>query len=512
MLTKVDTSIEKRILSGMVRSSDYLREILPVYDPTYLSSNAIKIVAKWCQDYYEKYGEVPGKSVVEIFYDYADSAPEDRDLPVIEHILAEIVESADDSIKINTQYLIDQTMEFFRRRELEITSSKVKMLLLQGDLKKAEHTLLNYRKVVRPMTGWINPFDDDEIQEVMDRNESDGLLMPGELGNYLGVFERGWLVAITAPFKRGKTWIAMEFAIIAMMQGFKVVFISLEMTKKKVKERFFKRITAATEEGGEGVYPIFDCVRNQDGSCRKRERLGRKALGGSGKYKPKYYPDPEYIPCCVCRKVNADYEPCVWFETTTRNQLGYVDDVYNRLKAFKRMYGHRMRIKCYPRFSASLSDIERDLDNLSAVENFDADVVITDYIDILRADNPSLAGVEKEDIVWMDMAKLASTRNAVSITLTQGTRDSVDARTITEKHMSKWIGKLGHVDGMFTLNQTEKEKSQGIMRIGTLAHRHKDFSKTQFCTIIQDLSAGQPVLDSLDDIVIESEEYRGDDE
>jgi hypothetical protein len=49
---------------------------------------------------------------------------------------------------------------------------------------------------------------------------------------------------------------------------------------------------------------------------------------------------------------------------------------------------------------------------------------------------------------------------------------------------------------MLALNQTPEEKAVGLMRMSVIEHRHKRFIETQNCYILQNLSVGQPNLDS----------------
>ncbi|KKL72584.1 hypothetical protein LCGC14_2083440, partial [marine sediment metagenome] len=78
----------------------------------------------------------------------------------------------------------------------------------------------------------------------------------------------------------------------------------------------------------------------------------------------------------------------------------------------------------------------------------------------------------------------------------QVTRKGLDASSLKEKHMARWIGKLGHVDALYGINQTSEEKRRGFSRINTLAHRHRDFDPDRECCLLQQLTAGQVHLAS----------------
>ena len=185
----------------------------------------------------------------------------------------------------------------------------------------------------------------------------------------------------------------------------------------------------------------------------------------------------------------------VWSEIIDVPKLDYFL-VTEKMKALNKLGKASIWLECMPRFSASVEDIERKLDNLESIHNFVPDVLIIDYADILKSNDPDLKGVEKEDDVWMSLARISSYRKMLVVVPTQLNKESLDAKQIKTKHTAKWIGKLGHVDAMFALNQTPPEKELGLMRISILEHRHKDFNETENCYVLQKYSSGQAHLDS----------------
>jgi len=91
---------------------------------------------------------------------------------------------------------------------------------------------------------------------------------------------------------------------------------------------------------------------------------------------------------------------------------------------------------------------------------------------------------------------MASLRHATVFSPTQVTKKGQDVEILTAQDMARWVGKLAHVDAMFTVNQSKTEKGKGLIRIGNIAHRHEEFLEYQTCTVLQQLELGQPHLDS----------------
>jgi len=286
------------------------------------------------------------------------------------------------------------------------------------------------------------------------------------------------------------TFLLGEFTKAAALSGLKVASFNLEMSLRNMRKRTYMSLTGASEVEGRTIFPCFDCARNQSDSCNKEERMNRVRIPSEFSAKTKYKP------CTYCKDMDMDdYEMAIWQEIIDVPKLNYYL-VKERITALKKLGKASVWLECMPRFSASVEDIERKLDNLESIHNFVPDVLLIDYADILKSNDPGLKGVEKEDDVWMSLARIASARKMLVVVPTQLNKESLDAKQIKTSHTAKWVGKLGHVDAMFALNQTPPEKELGLMRISILEHRHKDFNETENCYVLQKFSSGSAHLDS----------------
>jgi len=481
--------IEKRIITGMIVSKEYLRDILPLIDLSYFKSSFTKIIAKWILDFYEQYEDAPFDDIKNI-YDAEEPKLEEEVSKLISVLLTDISNRYEKDSGLNIQYLTDQTEKYFKQRELEITSGNIKVLLEKGDIKEAENQISSFRRIQKLTSDWIDPFDDKEIDETFNQMDEDFFRFPGRLGEFLGNMERDWLVGLEGAFKKGKTWFLQEFALMGIMANLRVAYFSLEMNKQKTKERLYKRMTGGFEEGGSLVYPCFDCAKNQDDSCESDRRECNEPV-------PEEYDiDDTYIPCTKCRGGKSDnFKLATWFETLKVNPFD-VSVVGDILSAWQRNYNNLLRIKTYPRFSANISDIKRDLDLLEQLEDFVPDIILIDYADILKPEDEHSVGVDKEDRTWIALSQLAGERHTLTVAPTQITKSGQDADSMKVEHTAKWVGKLGHVDAMFFVFQTEEEKRVGVMNVGIKMHRHKEFNIEQTVKILQKLQTGQVNLDS----------------
>lgn len=495
----VDTTIENNIVTAAIISSKYMEEIYNLYNPQYLKNAFAKTVMRWVFDYFEKFGESPKHHIKNIF-DIEKGHLDDAELEIIQVFLDTLSRNYVEDQGVNDEYILDQSMQYFRKREVEIRVDNAQKLISVGKLDLAEDELFKMKKVVRITSNWSNPFDTDKIHEVFDEKSKGIFRFPGAMGDLFGDLERGWFIAYMAPFKRGKTWALQEACVVAALSGLKTVFISLEMQDKNINERIYKRITAFGAEGTKSqVLPVFDCVKNQFGMCEKDIRVNQHTLMEPGEDPPEYVEDMRYRPCSVCRGMSKDsgFELATWYETMNKKEFT-AKNVNKKLKSFKRFYGDNIRIKCYPRFAASISDIKRDLDILEQTEGFIPDVIVIDYADILRPDGRGTSSEPRHglDEIWKNLASMAMERHCILFSASQGNRGSIYKPNIDQADLAEWIGKLGHVDVFAALNQSGEEKKKGVMRIGLLAHRHAEFHEKDNATVLQSLSLGQVHLDS----------------
>ena len=488
---KVDVSTEKRIVTGMIVSRQFLHETVPFLKLDYFQNEYLKRVAGWVVQYYKDYETNPYRDIQTIFMKRQQTLSlEETELIVT---LLEEISQRYQNQQINIEYLVDQAIEYFKTRELVIRNDNVSILLEKGDLAGAEKQFKEFERVQKLTSKWEDPFTVDSVKKVFKDREY-FFKFPGQLGEFLGDLLRSWLVGITGPFKRGKTFLLLEFGIIGILSELKVAFFSLEMTNQQMFERIYKRITGTGSE--DIIYPVFDCKLNQEDNCNKPERKNKIRLLDPNGHKPEWNPRMQYKPCSWCRENDPDlYEMEVWKEEIPRPDFEF-SNVVKKVEAFKRVHKNSFRLMSYPRFSANVLDIERDLNLLERTEGFVPDIIIIDYADILKPEISGMSGVEKEDQTWMNLGRLSMERHCLLITATQATREALNAKNVNQTHTARWIGKLGHVDVMLSLNQTEEEKEEGKMRIGIMEHRHKFFLENRHVTILQKPDMGQVHLDS----------------
>jgi len=479
----------------MIVSTQFLQEVCHLINYDYFQNTYIRKVARWCVEHFEKYEVAPFDDISTIFrVKKVELKEEDADLT--EKLLTNISNKYTFDSGINVPYAVDQALLFFKKRELEITNSNVQILLDKNDIEGAEDEINNFAKISKVASGWVDPFDSKNVAEVFQHKDR-MFNFSGELGKFIGGMDRGWLVAIAGAYKRGKSWNLLEIAISAMQQRLRVAWFSLEMGRRESNDRLYKGILGAgSSDGGPALYPCFDCVYNQDGTCKKAEHTNRLPLL-KGDRKPQFSPNLNYQPCTVCRFENPrEYRVAWWY--TLIDRPAYTEyNVKNQLTAIKRAWPNSYRFKAYPKFSATLSDMKRDLDILERTDGFIPDIIIVDQANGVKPESGiSLEGIAPHAAVWRGLASLTGERHAMVVSPSQLTRAALEKKSIKQSDIASHIGLLGDVDIAYSINQTEEEKIEGVMQYSVMAHRHDDFDPNGTCIVLQKMRFGQVYLDA----------------
>jgi len=493
----ISSTEEKRIVTGMIVSTEFMQAIKPIYSLDYFKNSYLKTVAEWVDIFFEEYGKSPFLHIKDIF-EAESHYLDENDVEMIEMLLGDLDDKFDEG-EINLKYWTDSANDYFRSRELEITVNNISVLNEKGDLEGAEKEIENFKKVTLEIDqgALINPGDLNQQERIYEKREKDDknfFQLPGDLGKYLGNQKRGDVVAYYGPAKRGKTFTLINQFKHGVLNRRKTLFWSIEMTDTeclpRVNKSFYPMID---KEPGIYKFPVFDCVHNQTGDCG--DGLSPAILYQDGDF----VDDPTHIPCTKCRKHpdNAEsvrYEMAVYQDSIYREH----DDIFairEVHKKYKRMFDKYGRLSIHPKYTLTYEKMMRDLDVFWRTQKWFPDILIIDYIDILGI-NSSFDDYRLEDERWKLLAKIAGETNTLVITATQANKAGHTTDVLDATHQGGFYGKNRHVNLMVGLNQPAEDKARGIMNFGITEARDKEYIPGQTCAVLQDFKTGQAYLDS----------------
>jgi hypothetical protein len=495
-LHKIDRDIEKRLLTGLIMSDKVTEKLLPFLQKEVLELDVSKEIVSWIKDYHSRYKKAPKGHIRDLFLT-AKQKLRPQVIEEIEQFLSKLSEEyLTDSGPggINEDFIIDRGLQYLRERHMRTMIGEVSSLLEVGEVEKAEKIAEGRKSIIlKTDYRWVKPLDDLKyLNAVFDELENPLFTLKGQLGELIGPFYRKWLVGVMGPFKRGKTWDLQDIGVDAVLSGLRVAFSSLEMEDKHQSVRLYSQVGQLGEVEMVHEIPCFDCCSNQDDSCIKRIRIRNEGRP------EKFQPNQSYRPCTACRgikKEEKDFLATSWFILEEHEALTR-ETARREVSRLKEMAGSNLlRMISYPAFSATLTDVEDDLDRLEVQEGFIPDVIIIDYADILAPEDKRKEHRHQIDEIWKRLKGMAFSRSCLVVSGSQGNRASADKKTLDEKDIAEEARKLAHADVWLGLNQDQQEKERGVWRIGVMEHRWKKFNKRRQLMALQKFEIGQPILD-----------------
>lgn len=308
------------------------------------------------------------------------------------------------------------------------------------------------------------------------------------------------------------TFMLLEIMMQSYRQKRKVLFIQagdMNESDQMMRVGIFLSKRSNEEQFCEEMYlPVRDCKLNQMDSCMKKERESRNTYVFN---EEQLKEGVSYADLIEAYENNPDYEPCrncaAWHNSTAK--LGAVwlkkhpkkdpltfEQARRKVKNF--FSQPNAKLATYENGTCSINVIRNLLKQLKREENWEPDIILVDYADILVSSSHK---DERHNIdeIWKGLRRISQSNNKpVVVAPTQANRDSYTKKTIKKGNASEDKRKIGHVTAMYGLNQDPdgREKEIGILRINTIVARKSKFTEEQQVTVLQRLEIGRPYLGS----------------
>ena len=500
----MDDFIERRIVTGLIVDDTYIKEISKVWDSRFLESTTACMLCHWCLDYFNKYQQAPKKDIEGIFTARMKNLDKDH-VEDIGNILSGLSHEYERE-QFNSQYLLDQTYKYFQEQNLRQFADNVKGEITAGQLTEAENLASSYQSVKASQVNSINPFASAaKIKEVFAERQKPLIHFGKALGKFLNSeMTRDGFVAFMGREKIGKTWLLMEIAMRANRSGCNVAFFQAgDMTENQyiLRQCIYLTKKSHKEKYCTGVWlPVLDCIHNQTGECDKEERESIESVFEEGE-------ERNYETLIEVSKSNPDYRICrnckqlqgtPWLIQQPLTQALTWKEAYKAIKKWKKRFKKQFRLSTYANETFSISEMKAVLDTWEHQEEFIPDVIVIDYADLLTSD-PDIRGLDfrnRQNIIWQRLRALSQQKHCLVVTATQTSARAYGKKLLGMQDFSEDKRKYAHVTAMYGLNQTDKEKQIGIIRINQIVVREDDFSTSKPVHVLQRLQIGKPVLES----------------
>jgi len=452
--TKLET--EKEIIIGVIISDPYISAIEKLLkNMQVIKSPYYRQLIKWCFTYYKKYNKSPQQHILDIFDTKKTELRNKEDIKniedVLQHLIDEYFKKLNNIEHYNTDFFFDRARKYIKRRNVELLIEHLQASINDGDVDEAENYIAKYKPIQKETGDGIDLLrDTDLIIDILTSDKDKLFKFPGAMGEAWKDLYRGDLIAIGAPQKRGKTWMLVYIATIALFCGLKVCYWTKEMKDKLMLKRIFQFFM--------------------------------------GEIKTPYQEKETIVKIPYFDKQNN-----IKYKTNAKNGMEINNIVKVQSHVQRQSRTGQFKLYDFSTDGGTIMDIDRKLENLAYYDDFYADVVLVDYFDILdRVKGASRDKMEALNEIWLGGKNIAQRRN-----LLMGTASQLNRKTNIEEadvqHISDDIRKFGHVSHWGNLRRTEEEENRQVMRM-LVKGRHDDFSNEDI-VILQCLALGRPVVD-----------------
>jgi replicative DNA helicase len=404
-----------------------------------------KLMMQMVYEYYDEFKTSPKENFYDLFKEAEESMSSDlydRCMNLI-GVIMNITGS-------NHEYILSRINDAIYHFDLEEASVNFASLVKN---KKYDEAIGEILKTIRKPRAIEEPYydffkDTSYIQERVRDNRYKMLTNIKSLDSIIGGFRQKWLVTLLGATKSGKTWFLIEMAIQAVLQGLNVLFISLEMGKEQIDERF--------------DMAVGFMASNPKGECE------------------------------ILHKINDTYVK----QKDIRPSIYNIDEVVKQRRKFKRIGNGGIRIVAFNRGRLNYQDIDRIIDELEERDGFYIDVLITDYLGIMKATEP---GQNKKQIIGencLGLKEIAAMRNIISISAMQGNRRAMESRIFHSYLVADDIDTIFNSDLVLAICQTEIEEKNNQARMYIANYRHG--RQHLQIGIYRDLEIGQFSIDEFE--------------
>lgn len=453
---------ERQILIGMITRKEVLGQIAVRWEAGKgkgLFGNVwSNLIAEWCIDYYQMYQEAPSKHIESLFHSWADESQDKETIKLVETYLESLSGEYDNLKKtINPKYVIDCSSDYFNRVKIQKLKNNLEACIDLKDIKKALKLIDNFNPIDIGLGSGIDLFHDhNEIDSVLSEKWESLIFFPGALGEFFGnALSRDNFIAITAPEKRGKTFMLMEFAIRAVLQGRKVMFFEVgDLSQRQIHKRFYTRITKKPSKPQKYKMPI--------GIFRQMEAIYAEVIHTTKESKK---------------------------EITKERIIKALDKINNNSKE------KLLQTFIFPSMTISVNGIKEIITSQQR-RGWSPDVVVIDYADILAPVSGSLESRHQINETWARLRGLSESIHGLVITATQADAKSYKSELLSMDNFSDDKRKNAHVTGMLGLNQNQAEKEKDVMRINWINLREEESSPNKVIHVAGCRAIANPLVKS----------------
>lgn len=393
----------------------------------------------------DQHNTVPKDHLPELFEatlaDRVDRKSEER-ARFLEAILYEI---HDNQKKVNIPYTMDRLEKFIRHQEIKKAILDVADVVDEGEvsdtnIQKAEEIFTNaLKRRSQLFDPGLSLGDPKRALAFLDDQDTEGFRTGIQVLDKAEIVPRRQTLFLFVGLpKQGKTWFLINVGKAALIDGHKVLHVSLEMSENQISRRYHQVLYAIAQ---------------------KKDEIKRTRLIGVQKGELRDIKQEPFTP-----------------------KHAFTDgDIYKYLSAKRRRIEKRLervRIKSFPTGQLTLRGLEAYLDLMESQQNFVPDVLLIDYPRLMKI------SVKDHRLELGEIIKgtrgLAVERNMAVVAVSQSNRSGMKVGSrnnlpvLTLEHLAEDFSQAATADVVITYNQTLPERALKLARIFVAAARDRE--------------------------------------
>lgn len=462
---RVDSKVEKKILSALIMSKEFLAQVGTVLTPDTFGPSHFKQVAEWALNYFKQYNEAPKQNIESIYHAWTEqNEPDEEVVDAVHDFLEGLSEEYEANQDINVPFLVDETSRFITQKRLSRLKDTLEYNLMRGEIADAETAIVSHKTVNLGAGAGFDMLNDDDVWDRAFAQKAEPILtFPKAAGVFLNeAMTRDALIGIQAPEKRGKTWWCVEFAIRALRNRKKIALFEVgDMSESQILMRMGARLAGMP-------------IRKKDcGTIRIPKSMETVREEDSGS-----------------KKAQIDYKIKECSRPVSNLRVKKARRRFRRMLRLPRNKPYIMT-SIHSNSSINVQGIKGILERWYVEEDFVPDVIIIDYADILAPEDARKQARDQVNDTWKALRRLSQEYHCLVIVPTQADAQAYDSDIQSLKNFTEDKRKYGHVTGMLGLNQTSEEKTDGVMRLNWIVLRESEFTDKWCLFVGQCLSLGR---------------------
>jgi len=421
----VSQHLQDCILFLCIIDTDFIR-VAKSNIPTNYFSQVTGDLIRLVYNYYDMFKRAPsdGKDMKDDFYTeflrFVEQFDEDRKKLYFDYL--ERIGRMGEEAPPSKEYVLSRINKFLRARILEGALMESAPLVEQGDFERVEQILMKALKSGVPLEEKFLTIPDDGPAFLREKNivsEIVAHLGVPLLDRRIGGLRRGQLICFFGPAKGAKSWACLNVAYQAMSLGYRVLYLSHELTAQEIGQRVYQKVGGLSTEPEEEVKEVT--VKYLEDEVEKEQTFLPKSI----------------------QDVNEQEEVA---------------------RLLSRFTG-KLKVRKYPMGTCSVGEVERLLDYLETFESFIPDVVVTDYVEIMALPRRE----EKHEAInetYIGLKSIADQRNLLMVTASQITRAGYGKSRVAQAYLPAGdIRKLANIDLGISLCASEAQAAQNLMNV-----------------------------------------------